>query len=463
MLYPPIAYTEESMKTYTVTTLGCKVNQYEGQQMRQLLADLGLSAVALDAGPDLVIVNTCCVTHTASAKSRQLIRKSRNHNPDSIILIAGCLPAGPSEFHLDFGPRVVAVSDKDRLVETIVSLVGKHSCESSQSSANSPKSQNLQCIETADERKQKTSNAENEFSQLPLLKTFTEHSRAFLKVQDGCDGLCSYCIIPKIRPRVCNKNVKSAVEEAKALVSSGHCEIVLTGIFLGAFGHATVRRKFWNEKDLGAFVDLVDRMAQVEGLKRLRLSSLEPGDVTEELLELFKKHRNLMPHLHLPLQSGSERILKRMCRQYTLSQYVATIGKIRTYIDRPAITTDVIVGFPGETEEDFVQTLAFAEDMAFSKIHVFRFSSREGTAASKMQPVVKPEVISGRTQRLLNLDRRLQRQFRRQFVGEQVSVLVEAGNPPAGRTERYFQVNISDLKGVGQAGTGEIVEGMLRK
>ena len=449
------------MKTYTVTTLGCKVNQYEGQQMRQLLADLGLSAVALDAGPDLVIVNTCCVTHTASAKSRQLIRKSRNHNPDSIILIAGCLPVSPSGFPLDFGPRVISVENKDRLADTIVSLVGKHSCESSQSSANAPKFQNQQCIETADERKQKTFNAEHEFSQLPLLKTFTEHSRAFLKVQDGCDGRCSYCIIPKIRTRVCNKNVKSAVEEAKALVLSGHCEIVLTGIFLGAYGHATVRRKFWNEKDLGAFVNLVDRISRIEGLKRLRLSSLEPGDVTDELLKLFKKHHNLMPHLHLPLQSGSERILKRMCRQYTLSQYVATIDKIRTYLDRPAITTDVIVGFPGETEDDFSQTLSVTEDMAFSKIHVFRFSSREGTAAAKMQPLVSAEVISERSQRMLNLDRRLQRQFRRQFVGERVSVLVEAGNPPAGRTERYFQVKISDLEGVGQAGAGEIVEGKL--
>lgn len=431
--------------------------------MRQLLSDLGLAAVPIDAGPDVVIVNTCCVTHTASAKSRQWIRKSRIHNPDSLILVVGCLPASPSESRLDFGPRVVAVNDKERLVETILTLVGNRSCDLSQSSANPPQIQTQQCIQMRDERKKKTSNAEHEFSQLPSLKNFADHSRAFLKVQDGCDGRCSYCIIPKIRPRVCNKNVKSAVEEAKALVASGHSEIVLTGIFLGAYGHATVRRKFWNEKDLGAFVDLVDQVAKIDGLKRLRLSSLEPGDVTEELLELFHKHHNLMPHLHLPLQSGSQRILRRMCRQYTLSQYVATLDRVRTYIDRPAITTDIIVGFPGETDEDFSQTLSIAEDMAFSKIHAFRFSSREGTAAAKMQPVVNAEVISERSHRLLHLDRRLQREFRRQFVGEKVSVLVEAGNPPAGRTERYFQVKISDLEGVEQAGTGEIVEGILLK
>jgi threonylcarbamoyladenosine tRNA methylthiotransferase MtaB len=264
-------------------------------------------------------------------------------------------------------------------------------------------------------------------------------------VQDGCDAFCSYCIIPQIRPLVCQKPVKTVLQEAQNLAQSGHREIVLSGIFLGAYGQSTARRKHWNPDNRDALADLLEQLIPIKGLERIRLSSLEPADVTDRLLEVFAKYPSIMPHLHLPLQSASPAILTKMCRQYTLDDYLEVIGKVKTALDRPAITTDIIVGFPGETDDDFQQTLTIAEKIGFSKIHVFGFSPRKNTPAAKMPGRLTPQVIRNREIELQNLDKQLQQQFCRQFIGKPVRVLVENLRPPKGRCERYFMVDLSTL------------------
>ncbi|MBN1818195.1 MAG: MiaB/RimO family radical SAM methylthiotransferase, partial [Sedimentisphaerales bacterium] len=295
------------------------------------------------------------------------------------------------------------------------------------------------------------------------LARFEGQTRAFLKVQDGCDGLCSYCIIPRIRTKVCNKNVKTVLSEARALVENGHKEIVLTGIFLGAYGRNTVRRKHWNSDQKNLFPDMVDSVARIPGLARLRLSSLEPGDVTDRLLDVFCAHDNIMPHLHLPLQSGSPTILRRMCRQYIIDEFLDTVARIHSRLDRPAITTDIIVGFPGETEEDFQQTCDLARQVGFSRIHVFAFSVRTGTPAERLTPRIPSPVIQKRSQILRDLDAELQARFRRQFKGQAISALIESRHPPAGRTERYFMVSMNDLKEPEISEDGCLLSGLLRE
>jgi threonylcarbamoyladenosine tRNA methylthiotransferase MtaB len=264
-----------------------------------------------------------------------------------------------------------------------------------------------------------------------------------LKIQDGCDAWCSYCIIPQARPKVHSKPPDKVLAEANALVASGHKEIVLTGVHVGAYGCASVRRRQQTPRPGANLPDLLEKVARIRGLARLRVSSLDPADVTPRLLDVFASHRNIMPHLHLSLQSGSDVVLARMCRPYTADDFRAKVELIRNRLDRPAITTDIIVGFPGETQADFDRTRALAEEVAFSKIHVFAFSPRQGTAAAKMQNRVPTQVTKQRSQILRDLDLDLQRRFRDRFIGETAQVLVETANgSPAGRAERYFMVRV---------------------
>jgi threonylcarbamoyladenosine tRNA methylthiotransferase MtaB len=276
---------------------------------------------------------------------------------------------------------------------------------------------------------------------LPQLTSFKGHTRAFLKIQDGCDGYCSYCIVPRTRPYVHSKPAEAALEEAQALVKAGHKEVVVTGISLGAYGQKSVRRKNWDSQQNDKLADLLEKMTQIPKLARIRVSSLEPTDVTPRLLDTFCKHHNIMPHLHLSLQSGSDTVLKKMCRQYTADEFRRTIEVIKSRLDRPAITTDIIVGFPGETEADFEATIGLARETEFAKMHVFGFSPRRGTVAAGLQGAVDNRVIKERSKRLRNLDGELGRKFREQFVGETAEILVEnSDGQPCGRSERYFMV-----------------------
>ncbi|MHC4264518.1 MAG: tRNA (N(6)-L-threonylcarbamoyladenosine(37)-C(2))-methylthiotransferase MtaB [Planctomycetota bacterium] len=427
------------MNSFTITTVGCKVNQYESQQIRELLNGSGLTQVSLKERPDLVIINSCCVTHSASAKSRQYIQRAQKLNPQALIVICGCLATISVSELGDVGKNVCVIKHRNSLTSTLKNIICEKKSTTDLSTTNTLTDTH---IKTEIAHKIKAKNDLDNNLGLPLLRSFKGHTRAFLKIQDGCDGYCSYCIIPRSRPDVHCKTFVKVIKEARALVDSGHKEIVLTGVFLGAYGQETVIRKKWPGGRNDRLAELLEELAQVSGLERVRLSSLEPGDVTERLLDVFCNYRNIMPHLHLSLQSGSDEILKKMRRQYSSGQFEEKVEMIKERLQVPAITGDIIVGFPGETEEDFEKTLFLAQKTGFSKMHVFGFSAREGTAAGKMQGLVNTGVMKKRTKRMHRLDEQLQREFRQMFVNKEVMVLMERDG--YGRCERYFKVYVDD-------------------
>jgi threonylcarbamoyladenosine tRNA methylthiotransferase MtaB len=423
------------MKTFSINTLGCKVNQYESQQVRELLERLGLHKLDPSEKADLAVVNTCCVTHTASAKSRQCIRKIRRENPDAVIVVCGCLPAAKNDESANL---------KTHYTTENIHFVKKHGRLARVLGSIAPTGKGPNSIIKSEKGpKIKHKKELCNYQRLPALSNFDGQTRAFLKVQDGCDGYCTYCIVPKTRPIVRSRPVGMVIDEAQALVKAGHKEIVITGINLGAFGQNSVRRKNWPNQKNNKLADLLDKIAQIPDLARIRLSSLEPADITPQLLDVFCKYGNIMPHLHLSLQSGSDSVLRKMCRKYKVEQVKKTVDLIKSRLDRPALTTDIIVGFPGETDEDFEQTVNLAEHIGFAKMHVFKFSPRKGTAAAKMPDKVDNQVIKRRSEIVRELDIELARKFRRQFIGESVNILIESYNgSPSGRCERYFTVNI---------------------
>jgi threonylcarbamoyladenosine tRNA methylthiotransferase MtaB len=415
------------MRTFSIYTLGCKVNQYESAQITQLLEELGLSQAASGEKPDLAVINTCCVTGTASAKSRQYIQRALKTNPAGVRIVCGCLPSMPGrELNPPENNNVHIISSRDNLAQSIAQIVIDHN----------------PFIKAKNGSKIKDGMAKfAKYPKLPQLSSFKGHTRAFLKVQDGCDGLCAYCIVPKVRPVVQSKPLDEAIEEAKALVAAGHKEIVVTGVNLGAYGRSTTKKSRIADCGFG-ISDLLKELAKIEGLKRIRVSSLEPGDISEELLDVFCSHPNIMPHIHLSVQSGSSATLKRMCRQYDGDELRAKIELIKKRLDRPAITCDIIVGFPGETDDDFAETVELSRWAGFSKIHVFPFSVRTGTPAAKLKGRLPANVIKTRAQILRKLSDDLGQTFVEQFVGETCEVLIEDAEPLSGRCERYFIVKV---------------------
>jgi len=425
------------IKSFSILTLGCKVNQYESQQIRELIERCGLIHVDVTAGPDLVVVNTCCVTHTASAKSRQFVRQAQRRGPQAIV-VCGCLPTVATDELSITGENVHIVKDPRDLASTLNLLVG---APSTAPNAIHPRSSDHTAIRAESDPKVKYKHDLCAPPELQPLSRFQGHTRAFLKIQDGCDAFCTYCIIPKTRPRVHSKLPDDVVAEASGLVAAGHKEIVVTGVHIGAYGQTTVRRRHWPHLESAHLPDLLDRLAGLAGLARIRLSSLDPADVTPRLLDVLVEHANIMPHLHLSLQSGADAVLRRMNRPYTADEFRAKVELIQSKLDRPALTTDIIVGFPGETDADFEQTVALASSVGFAKMHVFPYSPRQGTAAARMPNKVPAQVIKERARILRDLDRQLQRRFRSQFLGETAQVLIEGQAPrPHGRAERYFTV-----------------------
>ena len=467
---------------YLLATLGCKVNQYESQLLRGVLETAGLRPADRPDTHTLAVVNTCAVTATASRKSRQIIRRLSNGGRIPVVVVGCGASAEPERIREIPGVAAVFGHDVDvcrELQEFLTQGPGSLLLAGNgATNVDRPDEQkNEGCIRpgnTSGVRRTQTAHSDHNYA-LPIVKkehefaeridAFPGHQRAFVKVQDGCDAFCTYCIIPRLRPGVRFKPPETVAQEVRTLVRSGHKEVILTGIFLGAYARQTALRKRWDARST-PLADLIRLLAGIEGLERLRLSSLEPGDVNDSLLEVLGSDNPCVPHLHLPLQSGSPNVLRRMNRQYSVDDFVDMVSRVRSALDRPAITTDIIAGFPGETDDDFEATLELARHSRFCKIHSFPFSPRDGTAAAKWSgDFVHPSVIRERMKRLADVERSLSYAYRSEFVGKTERVIVEqsgkneesveslgdgmfqfAITPIAhGRSDRYFEIHFDPM------------------
>jgi threonylcarbamoyladenosine tRNA methylthiotransferase MtaB len=378
-----------TVRTCRLLTLGCKVNQYETQYVKELLELNGYVEAEPGQAADLCVVNTCTVTHEGDAKSRQTVRRLHQSNPAAAIVVMGCYAARDPEAVARLPGVVKVLPDKERLVADL---------------------------------------AEFGVREAPVgVSRFDDHQRAFIKVQDGCLLNCSYCIIPHVRPTVRSRAPEEIEAEASRLVEAGYAEIVLTGIHLGHYG--VDRCKGRPRGEWVRLAGLVERLARFPGAFRLRLSSLEAAEARDDLLRVLAEQPRVCPHLHLCLQSGSDRILAAMRRRYRSAGFLERVRRIRAALDQPALTTDVIVGFPGETEADFEATLRLVREAGFCKVHVFSYSPRQGTPAAALPDSVPPPVKAERRRRLLELEAELAVAYHRQLIGRRLDVLVESADP----------------------------------
>ena len=408
------------MKKVALHNLGCKVNAYETEAMQELLEKHGYEIVPFQEGADVYIINTCTVTNMADRKSRQMLHKARKMNPDSIVVACGCYVQAKKD-DIPEGIDIVVGNNKK---QNIVEILENYEKEKNQDGQR----------ETSDEQEKETEtyqeildiNHEKVYEDLHL-STAAEHTRAYIKVQDGCNQFCSYCIIPFARGRVRSRSRDSVLDEVKTLSANGYKEVVLTGIHLSSYGieHMEgnpVSQGDWNHRELLA---LIREVHEISGLERIRLGSLEPRIITEEFAKSLAELPKFCPHFHLSLQSGCDSVLKRMNRHYTTEDYLRRCEILRKYFKRPAITTDVIVGFPGETEEEFDITEKYLEKVHFYEMHVFKYSRRAGTKAAAMPDQIPEQIKGVRSDRLLALEQKMSEEFRKGFIGEKVSVLFE--------------------------------------
>lgn len=404
------------MKTFAIHTLGCKVNTYESEAIIRLFEAHDYHKVSFKQQADVYIINTCTVTNTGDSKSRQMIRRAIRLNSEAVVCVVGCYSQVAPE-------EIAAIDGVDIILGTqfrhqIVDLVEEH-------------------LKTK-QRIQKVANVmkEKEFEELDV-DVFTENTRAFLKIQDGCNNFCTYCIIPYARGIVRSRQPESVLKQAQTLVDHGFVEIVLTGIHTGAYGIDLTDYNFYNL--------LVDLCTKVNGLKRLRISSIEINQITDEIIELIKHNKIIVDHLHIPVQSGSDAILKRMRRHYTLEEYEEKVNKIREALPRIALTTDVIVGFPQETEEEFEEAYRFIEHIGYSELHVFPYSKRKNTPAARMDGQVDERIKSERVKKLIALSKQLHLNYAKQFVNEIVEVIFEekfGEDRLIGHSSNYLKVNV---------------------
>ena len=436
---------------FTITTLGCKVNQYESAALSAALRRAGLAPSENDTA-DLVVINTCCITTTAMRKSRQAIRKAiRTAGGDPVVLVAGCY----SDYS---GQKITELLSDEGIIESRAVIVGHHgdiaeavsqAAEAvTRSRGTTYREQSEFSAETLKSRRKIAENRKNA-SHLPKIDRFDGHQRAFVKVQGGCDAFCTYCVVPFTRPNLTSRPIAEIRAECADLVAAGHKEIVLTGVFIGAFGRASARRKTWAPVPHAPLAELVKEISSLPGLWKVRLSSIEPADVTDDLISAGQACDTFAPHFHLPLQSGSAAVLKRMNRQYTPEEFRATVDRLRDSFKTPALTADIIVGFAGETDEDFADTLAMARYAGFSKIHAFPFSAIEGTAAWQWRKDIPADaVVKARLAELAKLEAELANDYYQQFVGQELEGLVEAERAgSAGKfqamTDRYMTIHFT--------------------
>ena len=385
------------MKKAALHNLGCKVNAYETEAMQEMLEQAGYEIVPFKEGADVYIINTCTVTNIADRKSRQMLHRARKLNPDAVVVAAGCYVQAQEGKEID--PCIDIVIGNNHKKD-LPELLKQYEMEKSGHT----------------EYAMEDINRTKEYEELHLTKP-GDHTRAYIKVQDGCNQFCTYCIIPYARGRVRSRQTKDVLEEVRDLAGNGYKEVVLTGIHLSSYGI-----DFDGQRHL---LDLIKEVHKVEGIERIRLGSLEPGIITEEFAKSLAELPKFCPHFHLSLQSGCDSVLKRMNRHYTTEDYLRRCEILRKYFKRPAITTDVIVGFPGETEEEFDITEKYLEKVHFYEMHVFKYSRRAGTKAAAMPDQIPEQIKGVRSDRLLALEQKMSEEFRKGFIGEKVSVLFE--------------------------------------
>ena len=393
-------------KKAALHNLGCKVNAYETESMQQMLESAGYEIVPFAPGADIYIINTCTVTNIADRKSRQMLHKAKKMNPEAVVVAAGCYV----ESEKYTGGKV------DDAIDIVI--------------GNNCKKDLIEILEAYEEGKRSEAvidiNHTKEYEELNLNKT-AEHTRAYVKVQDGCNQFCSYCIIPYTRGRVRSRKSQDVYEEILRLAQAGYHEVVLTGIHLSSYGVDL------EDENL---LTLIEKIHEVDGIERIRLGSLEPRIMTEEFVAAIARLPKLCPHFHLSLQSGCDETLKRMNRKYTAEEYYEVCKRLRRHFDNPALTTDVIVGFAGETEEEFAECKAFLEKIEFFETHIFKFSIRKGTRAAKMENQVPDQTKTKRSNELLALNEKNSVKYLREHFGKELEVLMEEDMLIDG--ERYF-------------------------
>ena len=411
------------MKKVALHNLGCKVNAYETEAMQEMLEHAGYEIVPFQEGADIYVINTCTVTNIADRKSRQMLHRARKMNPDAVVVAAGCYVQAQAEKQV-IDPCIDIVLGNNKKQDLLTAL---------------------QAYEEAhgDLREVIDINHTKEYENLHLTKQ-GEHTRAYIKVQDGCNQFCSYCIIPYARGRVRSRAKEDVVAEVTDLAKNGYQEVVLTGIHLSSYGI-----DFENEDNL---LSLIRAVHEIEGIKRIRLGSLEPRIITEEFVQAIAALPKMCPHFHLSLQSGCNETLKRMNRRYTSEEFYEKCEILRKYFEKPALTTDVIVGFPQETEEEFETTYEFLKKICFYETHIFKYSKREGTKATVMQGQIPEQIKAKRSARLIELGEKNRRAYEESFLGKTVEVLVEEKSDVNGKemwtghTKEYMKIALESEK-----------------
>ena len=402
------------MKKVAFYTLGCKVNQYETEAMLELFEKEGYEKAETEDYADVYVINTCTVTHMSDRKSRQYIRRMKKKNPDAIIAVVGCYSqVSPEEIlSIDEVNLVMGTNDRKKIVEEVKKIDASRK------------------VSTVDDIMKVKA-----FEEIEINKT-NGKTRAFMKIQDGCDRYCSYCIIPYARGRVRSRDLESIVKEVENLASNGYKEVVLTGIHVASYG------KDIKDSDI-KLLDVIKQINDIEGIERIRLSSVEPILFTDEFVEAVSTMDKVCPHYHLSLQSGCDETLKRMKRRYTTEEYKAIVDRLRAALPNVSITTDVIVGFPGETNEEFDKTYEFLKDIELTHMHVFKYSPRKGTPAATMENQVDPSTKHDRSEKLLQLNEENFNKFGQKMLDKEFNVLFEqkvGDNKYEGLTENYVKV-----------------------
>lgn len=401
---------------FSIITFGCKVNQYESNVMKESMLHHNFLYVSDYSNADIIIINTCTVTNTADKKCLKMVRRVKREKGNAILVVTGCSSQNRQEVYKDLGIDILLGNkDKSKVAELVKDYI----------KSNNP------LVKFYNERNL-------EFEDM-VISDFN-HVRAFIKVEDGCDNFCSYCIIPYVRGSVRSKDFNKVIEEAKTLAHNGHKEIVLTGIHTGRYEH-----------DGHDLTDLIVELSKIDELKRIRISSIEITELNDKFLEMLKTNNKVCDHLHVPLQSGSNEILKKMNRKYDLKYFKEKVEKIRSIRPDISISTDIIVGHPYETEELFMECLNFARDINFSKIHVFPYSPRLGTASASMSNQVPESIKKERVNRLMELSNKLEDEYFHRFVGKNVEILVEEcdNNVSIGHTSNYLKVTLNEKLEIG--------------